>query len=123
MLSSDPLFRKCGGADCFPVPDITERWFIQSPDIDLPPFSLLMLDETDEMQSMPSKCSSADDPDSCREEDDDEIISSAPASDDELEADKLSASTGRCSEDQYQRFCRLIAAAKEIARKAATSEE
>jgi hypothetical protein len=59
---------------------IADRRFIQSPDIDLPPLPLLMLDETDKIQSMPSERSSDDDSDSHREENDDEIIGSAPVS-------------------------------------------
>jgi hypothetical protein len=132
------LFRKCGGADFFPVQVISERWFIKSSDIDLPPFQLLMLDETVEIQSILSERSSGHDPDSDREENGNGIIGSASASeekaeaenieetsrsDDETEADISCPSTGRHSEDQHQRFCRLMATAKEIAGKATTAKE
>jgi hypothetical protein len=132
------LFGKCGGADCFPIQGIAESWFIKPPNIALPPLLLLMHDENDKIQSMLSERSYDDDPDSYREENDDEIIGSAPASeeeaeaentkeasgsDDEMEADKSGASTAQRSEDQHQRFCRVISIAKEGARKAATPEE
>jgi hypothetical protein len=76
-----------------------------------------MLDETDEIQSMLSEGASADDPDSYREANDDEIIGSAPASEDEAEAESIeqaSESDDEMEADKFGAFTEDIAQCYEM---------
>lgn len=118
------LFHQYGGPDCFPVQVIAERWFVKSPEVELPPLPLLRLEESDEIQCALSARSSDDGDDSNEEDDEDERIDGRASSDDEeLEPEVRMAQSRVGQETQRQRYSRLITVAKEIARKAAVSQE
>jgi hypothetical protein len=114
------LFRHFGGEECFPVQAIAERWFVKSPEVQLPPLPQLVLREHDELQHLLTEPSS-DGEEQKLEEENEDVGDFVPAPTDSGPEDGMASLTVP-RENQTQRCRRVLRLGKEIVRRAAGND-